>query len=156
MSRRIYMREIKFRGKAVMTLDELDKDHFEHEKGWVIGSLIVDGNDRYIVGNIVEASDDGLIHEWWLKVHPESVGQFTGYEDYWKKEIYEGDIFKDEDGFCWKVKWDGFSFIAVGGEYHGSEILHEFHSWQDENRIDCLVIGNIYENPGLLEVESDA
>lgn len=73
--------------------------------------------------------------------------QYTGLKDKNGKEIYEGDIFRTSLGFVAVVKWDDdngrfLGFIA-GRErrimYVGREPAVE-------------VIGNIHENPELLEV----
>ena len=55
-------RDIVFRGKSKSTGE------------WVEGSLI--GND-VIVGKIVEFEEDYFCTEFWYKVDPETVGQFT-------------------------------------------------------------------------------
>lgn len=39
------MREIKFRGKALMSIEELDAMHLRHVDGWVIGNVIVTMTD---------------------------------------------------------------------------------------------------------------
>ena len=94
-------RSIKFRGQR------------EDTKEWVYGSLI---EDKYIVDNVIDWSEDYFNTEYWWRVITETVGQFTGLYDGakwehltfrekelflsegneksdWKgKEIYEGDI----------------------------------------------------------------
>ena len=55
-------REILFRGKSIETGE------------WIYGSLI--GND-VIVGKIVEFEEDYFCTEFWNKVDPETVGQFS-------------------------------------------------------------------------------
>src|SRR5690554_3581677 len=92
------MREIKFRGKAKMSIEELNELGIKHENGWVVGNLIQNGGYPFIVGEVVESTDEYLQHEWWVAVIPESVGQFTsiklpGYgEEYPSVELYEGDV----------------------------------------------------------------
>lgn len=139
------MRDIKFRGKSVMTIEELDTRGFEHKNGWFYGNLVMYGNMPYIVGDFIEVGEDYTVNEFWVPVHPTSVGQYTGLKDSKRKEIYEGDIFRDIDGFLWKVSFSDGGFIAEGGEWNLTEALIEFVPDH------CEVIGNIYEHSHLLK-----
>ena len=70
--------------------------------------------------------------------------QYTGLKDRNDKEIYEGDIvryFKDELGI---VKFVAGSFIIDGNTCYESFL---------ELGGEIAIVGNIYENPDLLEEE---
>ena len=75
---------------------------------------------------------------------------YTGLRDKNGKEVYGGDVYKYENGDTYKV-------VFSGGGFTGQEVPDEFDSGDFElsgiNNDYAEVIGNIYENPELLESE---
>ena len=128
------MREIKFRG--------YDEDREE----WRFGGLDRDlEQKRYYITDEYE----GIGRE----VLEDTIGQFTGLHDKNGKEIYEGDIAKvekidlaqiiwDEDRMAWGIK-------PINDFYFDSPLL------ADNTDLELEIIGNIYENPELLERSSN-
>lgn len=144
------MRKIKFRGQCM-------------NGGWVYGSLVT--TDSFIKSHtktwiVTSAFGNG----GWFSVKgrsyvkPETVGQVTGLHDKNGKEIYEGDVFtstgKTKDGFNHVVVFSNSAFRSYcpDFDYNGSEypILNQRMT---DLRGD-VVIGNIYENPELLNTEN--
>ncbi|KRL88614.1 hypothetical protein FC50_GL002374 [Lacticaseibacillus pantheris DSM 15945 = JCM 12539 = NBRC 106106] len=74
------------------------------------------------------------------------MGEYTGLHDRNGKEIYEGDVLRDENGDLYKVKFDGGQFqplLRYGGTQVAIESIVDMADYSS-------VIGNIYENPELL------
>ena len=126
------MRIIKFRGKRV--------DNGE----WVYGGIAHLRDVPAIITNYRENDIGADIDESYII--PETIGQYTGLCDVNGKEIYEGDIVKDVLGCLGEIiyKDKHTAFIVKGWE--------DGYKWWYDNKIE--VIGNIYDNPELLEKES--
>lgn len=142
----------------------------EFNNVWVIGNLIVSNRRYYIhpINNIVNVENDIgriiVMHE----VIPDTICQCTGLKDKNGKLIWENDIL---DGFtypymsdgvhnyyaevCWCSNVPAFGIYTqkypkskVGGISAGmTEIMGDWNS------NDWEVIGNIFDNPELLESE---
>ena len=118
-------REILFRGKT------------KSEGKWIYGMPTY--NFEYIF------NEDNLDSPDCYEVDPKTIGLFSTIYDKNKKRIFEGDIFKlgsEKDLF--EVRFEHGCFLAyLKGKQFG--ILGELHTCFIE------VVGNIYDNPELLE-----
>ncbi|NBV06684.1 MAG: hypothetical protein EBS06_05550 [Proteobacteria bacterium] len=93
------------------------------------------------------------------------VMQYTGLKDKNGKEIYEGDLISeeiiDENGNSeWTkdnytlIGWRNYGFGYISNPFSKEEFFERFYSEEVENgKMSCEVIGNIYENPELLEAK---
>lgn len=63
---------IKFEGQAILSTQELDALGIEHDNGWVVGSWV---DEHWIVGEIIEATDEYIQPEFWVRVNPTTVQQ---------------------------------------------------------------------------------
>ena len=128
------MREILFRGKRV--------DNGE----WIEGDLIQSRDKTYIhpKANSFRVSETGLSKLIVLReVFPETVGQYTGLTDKNGKKIFEGDIIRSnsERGYIEYYPNDcAFEVVDDHGFY-----------WLISEMSNIEVIGNIHDNPELLE-----
>lgn len=160
------MREILFRGKPINKADYtlykgLYKSNVINE-GFVYGSLIVKNKKCYICIGVAEAIQNSLINNaivTLIEVIPETVGQYTGITDDNRKRIFKGDILgitnDDSDyDYITKVYLDCNTLCVdvQGQDYDCTSIGFAIGIWDDEcDRLE--VIGNIYDNPELLEVK---
>ena len=121
------MREILFRGKRIMN-DE-----------WVEGYYSKYSYERWRGDFICDSDFD-------YTVYPETVGQYTGLTDKNGKRIFEGDIIRK--GFeCFVVKWNGVQ--SRWGLFDKCDFEVTGFNKHTENYLE--IIGNIHDNPELLE-----
>lgn len=96
------------------------------------------------------------VNGWRIKVDPESVGQYTGLKDSGGKEIFEGDILSN--GHDTVAVSYSIEFAAFVGLYNGREdLVLNLDDCIDQplDELKLKVVGNVHDNPDLLEVAHD-
>lgn len=165
------MRVHLYRGKPVNKADyTLYEGLYEpnvFNEGFVYGSLIVKGKKHYICIGVAGAKLNFLINNatvTLVEVIPETVGEYTNLTDKNGKKIFEGDILKPDydNSSYYRVAWDSGKLHLNIEEYCFNDSEGKaLWSWC-ENIVDyqingcvdnCEIIGNIYDNPELLEVD---
>ena len=124
------MREILFRGKT-------------SAGEWVFGFYTLYANNRGLHSCILTGTEQGCVIPKF--VIPETVGQYTGLTDKNGKKIFEGDILRDIDGGIQTAIFDRGAFC---GRYVG-------YTFNDNEFYINEVVGNIHDNPELLNVERE-
>lgn len=99
----------------------------------------------------IQQVDDGSLY--FRKVLPETVGEYTGLTDKNGKKIFEGDIVViNTSNNCGNI--NGFTGIVIyhdcGFELQNIEDMDCYECMWYEN-IELEIIGNIHDNPELLE-----
>lgn len=131
----------KFRG---LSIDESSKGE------WQYGYLIEDNGQSFIINEVVEANEQYITIGSWCPVDQKTVGQSTGLKDKNGKEVFVGDIIKCTRGCLHEVYLEK----EYGGTYIGGmpaiylKGIREGYAWTG----DEVIIGNVYQNPELLEV----
>lgn len=124
---------------------------------WVEGYYVYCRKRRYILQILnKEIGFDERENEW-IEIDPGTICQYTGLTDKNGKKIFEGDVVKYVD-VCGEVKFglhestwqinkynQGF-FVTFPKEY---SLRSELGFWRNK----IVVIGNIFDNAELLEVE---
>lgn len=96
----------------------------------------------------------GYAYDFYLEDEDATIMQSTGLEDKNGKEIFEGDILAietDEGILNVNIFWDSKHalFMFESKKYNEKGLLAEL---VEDNTYPFEIIGNIYENPELLEV----
>lgn len=135
------MREILFRGKRTDTGE------------WVKG-LLARKCGKWYISN----SGDPFAYN----IKPKTICQYTGLKDKNGRKIWEGDIvktFADEEEWC--ISKIIFVDTSLGCGWHTTDIkslsqynnkLFEGVSFGSEDSKGVKVVGNVFDNPELLEV----
>lgn len=149
------MRDILFRGKRVDSGKWIEGFYFHFHKTTYCFADDDDGNNDIHRIAYEEMSDWNLPNRHLMTdVDPETIGQYTGLTDKNGKRIFEGDIIKETtDNELLVVEgttaW-GFDFRYVDEE---DAYTTAFDIGIDDNAYlrTSIVVGNIYDNPELLE-----
>jgi len=140
-----------YRGKAL-------SDQHVTVGEWVYGGLFKTKDGCWIVRLAPGEYCDGIIQH--IRVDPATVGQCTGLPDKNGTAIFAGDVLDDGEIHGgrrrpFEVYWtDGFGFmISHTTGFSVERPLENFGQFQTVSHVTQMtVIGNIHDNPELLEV----
>ena len=109
---------------------------------------MVEEDKYYIVLSINDNIKRDDYNVYMLEVIPETIGQYTGFHDRFGNEIYESDIVyvlsEDENA---TIEWDEQTARFI---IHFDGWIADFDNYYGK---ELEIIGNIYDNPELLEGE---
>lgn len=130
----------------------LDWREFPEKEQWITGYYVLGFNEyEQPVHLIFEPTSMFFSHgetDGWTEVDPSTICQCTGLEDKNGNLILENDIVNTQCGKAivvwdkaeWRIKWIKDTIWRK-----------DLHFWTNENAWKCEVIGNIFDNPELLE-----
>lgn len=160
------MRVHLYRGKPLRKEDYMLNENMQYsvgyfKDGFVYGSLIVKHDKYFICVGVAGVLLNSLVNNataTLIEVIPETVGEYTNLTDCHDKKIFEGDILNvinpdDDYDYITKVYFECNTLCVdvEGQDYDYTSIGFAVEIWDDEcDRVE--VIGNIYDNPELLEV----
>ena len=121
----------------------------------------LDDTSEWLYGNYVYIEDDVFQHKivdksrMLLDIDINTLGQYTGLKDRNMKEIYEGDIIFDSfyERKAKAVFLEGAFWLDYIDNFKEYETIHKRYQLlaNYDNKSVLEVIGNIYDNPDLLE-----
>jgi len=101
----------------------------------------------------LDPSFDYIGHQIYISMTHYTVMQYTGLRDKNGKEIYEGDVLKDTyDTLTRVVWWPNGCWALEDGECYMDGWSYAFNL--DADVAGKIIVGNIYENPELVEKTS--
>lgn len=169
------MREILFRGQIRRKGEKVNMPSGKPlPSRWCYGGIFAPNADEkgFAVIYGAEGERDEPITGAKLEKYPvyrDTVGQYTGLSDKNSKKIFEGDIIAftvfDYNGGDTQhkgvVKWSDTEKLATRfmiwhnneNEYYGADGAFDF-DWVHYQDSELEIIGNIYDNPELLEAQN--
>ncbi|EAC4353765.1 hypothetical protein EMI88_00270 [Listeria monocytogenes] len=129
-----------------MSIEELDEIGIKHKNGYVYGDLV---DNSHIVTGILESNDEYICIETWCGIDSETIGQYTGLKDKSDNKIFEGDIVNCK--FFDRMVGD------IAGVINFIDCVWAVSDFKNKRLYQLIdvdnieIIGNIHENPELLE-----
>ena len=171
------MREILFRGQTRKYGEKVRMGDGQKLPGrWVYGGVLQGVGVHSIIYGGEKENDPSVGLDKWV-VYTDTLGQFTGLTDKNGKKIFEGDILQAkvyeteiEDSpvwgknkirtgnkidAVWTVEYKNFNASCGYFIYGKDRRFHRLLTCSVIFNNECEVIGNIHDNPELLEVSHD-
>lgn len=141
------MREILFRGQTRRYGEKVRLNGEKIKSNWVYGGIFPQNGDGDFA---IIYQQEPTVEKY--PVYADTVGQYTGLTDKNGTKIFEGDIVKYGDTVH-NVVFEQRNGTAYFGLVYSTLETLSFGYYQDLKQIE--VIGNIYDNPELLEGENN-
>ena len=139
-----------------MTIDYLFRGFSKEPNQWIYGDLCTGlGNHKYIMpkcfcGEAIAPEYKKVMFGGWVKVEPESIGQFTRLTDKNSVKIFKDDVVK----FYGEKTTPNHYVIFLNGAfglYSNYDCMFMSFADMPVEMIESLqIIGNLYENPELI------
>lgn len=151
------MRKILFRGQTRKYGEKVRMGDGEKLPGnWVYGGVLQGIGAHSVIYGGKNDDNFGEGFQKWC-VYTDTLGQYTGLTDKNGKKIFEGDIVRDEynGGIAW------IAFLQQGCGWYlvfkniDRRMGHRSRNSAYDNDLALEVIGNIHDNPELMEVSED-
>lgn len=126
-------REIKFRGKRIDTGE------------WVYGYYYSECGNTYIIEN--RQKEDMAKRNIPFRVKADTIGQYTGLKDRDGKDVWEGDLLRTPEGDIMVAEWIDAKIITRCVRPYNPRYKNSLTFAYPVS----VVVGNIYDNPELLE-----
>lgn len=117
-----------------------------------LGRMMLIKNMWFQDGSVEELELNDAVMNDYITAYPDEIElmQSTGLKDKNGKEIFEGDILY---GYAGEDFWEIVEFDTEEGKWIRKDIWYNSKLGLSENNEFMEIVGNIYENPELLEVE---
>lgn len=138
------MRETEFRGKSI------------NDGKWYYGKLFTHNMILFLSDDEIEKMSCFDMCSYVEDVYEETVGEYTGRKDKNGKKIFDGDIVKyHTEGYSFETDTIGVVEFCEGTFGIASNKKQHFLSFYNMSSYVRYieVIGNLYDNPELLEME---
>lgn len=144
------MREILFRGQTRRKGERIRLDGTKVDSNWVYGGIFPnnDGGDFAIIYQQKPEIEK-------FPVYADTVCQYTGLTDKNGNKIFEGDIVKTKffGKCCGHVNYADYDIFKIVYNEGAFYLENSTRKFLIDERAGLEVIGNIFDNPDLLECD---
>lgn len=148
------MTKIEFHAKSMEDC-KLTPEFTVKKGSWVLGAPVFWDDACYLVSGSIHPDKGAFVPEFCARVDPETLAKSTGMRDRDGREIYEGDILCKR-----RKKYRVISAAAYPDKHFYQLTLYTpkgcfMHCKFKDRNTRFEVVGNVFDNPELLEKEAE-